>query len=109
MPISISPSGRVKLACWVVGRIVGEIPMPMVAVCSTTSSATAATCARVSPRSAAAPAALKAKKMPATPRRSVLRSRGWLATSSRPSTVIVSMSSSSARSAARSKLKTSPP
>ena len=58
--------------------------------------------------SQAAPAALKTKKLPATPRRFSLWSRGADATSSVVSTVRTSMSSIASISAAMSKFMTSP-
>ena len=91
------------------GTVQAESATPMVRSESAARCVTAVTPARSSPASAAAPAILNANTMPATPRRLSRSANEALATSSRSSTVVVSMSSNDTRSPAMSKFMTSPP
>ena len=68
MPISISPSPMVKVGFPTRGTVQGESATPMVRRLASACSAAPATSSRLPPRSAFAPATLKAKTIPATPR-----------------------------------------
>ena len=109
MPISISSSPMVKVGLPAMGTVQGESATPIVRVFASAFCAAATTSSSEPPLSAQAPAHLKAKIMPATPRRRPASSGGAEATSSLTNTVRTSMSSKSAISAAMSKFNTSPP
>ena len=107
-PISISSSARVKPGLPAAGTVQGAMATPMVRTLSMTFSATRLTSARGLPASAAAPAHLCTKTVPATPR----RCSRWVgvptATSSFTTTWSQATPSSRAASSASLKLMTSP-
>ena len=78
-------------------------------VCAEAFLVTATTSSSDKPFAAAAPATLYRKKIPAIPRRRASSPFGADATSSAPTTVSTRIPSAAASSAAKSKLKTSPP
>ncbi len=109
MPISIWPGSTVKVAVPTAGRMHGDSATPMVRIRVPARRVVSATAARLAPCAALAPATLYSRVRPAMPRRRSSLPAGAEATSSAPSTVAVSMPSSAASSAARSKFITSPP
>ncbi len=115
MPSSMVPSLTLNSGSLAPGSVQPAKAAPKVRVMALARRATRATESRSSPRSAAAPAVLKTKKSPATPRRSLDGSTGApstgagpLATSSVTRTVRVSTPSAARRRAASPKCMTSP-
>ena len=108
MPISISSAPMSKFGRLVCGSEQGDSATPIVKVWSLAFLAMRSQSSSDCIMSQAAPATLKMKKFPATPRRFSRSARGAEATSSVVSTVRTSMSSIAAISAAMSKFMTSP-
>ena len=108
MPTSISSSPSWKSGSPLAGGVQADSAMPMVRVTELTFSPIRAHSARSAPASAAAPTAFMTKKFPATPRRPMVYSESWTATSSLMNSVLTVMPSASASSEAISNAILSP-
>ncbi len=108
MPNSSSPGGRSKVGLPLAGVLQALSATPKLRAFSLTCRAMACTRSRGMPSSAAAPAIFSTNRVAPVPRRPAVYRLSVTATSSLTSTFATWMPSSSASSAAMSKLRTSP-